>query len=82
MGASPCLDGADAGGGGGFLGGQELGVFAREDVVGYGGEVVFLAQGEAEGQHEGGFAGADGAEGGVSGYVIVGFGWGGGMMGV
>jgi len=32
-----------------------------EDVVGDGGDGVLIAEGEAEGEHEGGFAGADGS---------------------
>ena len=41
---------------------EELAVFAREDVVGHGGDAVLLAEGEAELQHQGGLAGADRAE--------------------
>lgn len=40
---------------------EELGVFACEDVVGYGAETVCGAEGVAEREHEGGFAGADGS---------------------
>ena len=43
------------------MAGEKFGVFAREDVVGYGGEGVGGAKGEAEGEHEGCFAGAYGA---------------------
>lgn len=57
------LDGADAGRGESPVPRQELGVFAREDVVCDGGDGVFLAEGEAELKHEGGFARADGAVG-------------------
>lgn len=55
------LDGADAVRGQGLVLGEELGVLAREDVVGDGGDVVLGAQGVAQGQHEGGLAAADGA---------------------
>ena len=54
--AAAGLNGADAFGGEGFVAGQELAVFAREDVVGHGGYAVFVAQGEAEGEHQGGLA--------------------------
>ena len=45
--------------------GEELGVFAREDVVCYCCYAVFGAEGEAEGEHEGCFAGTDRAVGGA-----------------
>ena len=54
--AAAGLNGADAFGGEGFVAGQELAVFAREDVVGHGGYTVFVAQGEAESEHQGGLA--------------------------
>lgn len=79
MRASASLDGADARGGEGLLGGQEFGVFAGEDVVGDSREVVFLAQGEAEGEHEGGLAGADGAGEALAATSSLGFGWGEGV---
>ena len=41
--------------------GEEFGVFARKDVVGYGGDGVGGAERLAEGEHERGFAGADGS---------------------
>lgn len=34
-----------------------------EDVVRHGGERVLVAQGEAEGEHQGGLAGSDGSVG-------------------
>ena len=40
----------------GFVAGEELAVLAREDVVGHGCYVVFVAESEAEGEHQGGFA--------------------------
>ena len=61
VGAAAGLDGPDARGREGGVPGEELGVLAREDVVGDGGDAVGVAQGEAEGEHQGGFAGADGA---------------------
>ncbi|KAK0776223.1 hypothetical protein LTR91_023256 [Friedmanniomyces endolithicus] len=54
-----CLDGPDALGGEGVVARQELAVLAGEDVVGDGGYAVVVAEGEAEGEHQGGFAGAD-----------------------
>lgn len=61
VGAAAGLDGLDARGREGGVPGEELGVLAREDVVGDGGDAVGVAQGEAEGEHERGFAGSDGA---------------------
>lgn len=43
------LDGADARGGEGLVPGEELGVLAREDVVGHGGDRVLGSQREAQG---------------------------------
>lgn len=60
------LDGADPLRRESGVAGEELGVFAGEDVVGDGGKAVLLAEGEAQGQHEGGFARAHGSEFGVS----------------
>ena len=45
----------------GVVSGKELGVFAREDVVRHGGDGVAVAEGFGEFEHEGCFAGADGA---------------------
>lgn len=55
------FDGADSGRGEGAVAGKEFGVFAGEDVVCYGAEGVRGAEGVAQGQHEGGLAGADGS---------------------
>lgn len=48
---------------------KELAVFAREDVVCYGCDVVLISEGEAEGEHQGCFAGADGS--GISVFFLV-----------
>lgn len=60
VGAAARLDGADALGGQGAVARQELGVLAREDVVGDGGDVVPRAQGVAQRQHQRRLARADG----------------------
>lgn len=39
--------------------GKELAVFPREDVVGHSSDVVLVAKCEAQGEHQGGLAGAD-----------------------
>ncbi|KAK1004940.1 hypothetical protein LTR54_007261 [Friedmanniomyces endolithicus] len=54
-----CFDRPDALGGEGVVAGQEFAVLAGEDVVGDGGYAVVVAESEAEGEHQGGFAGAD-----------------------
>ncbi|EEY15495.1 predicted protein [Verticillium alfalfae VaMs.102] len=59
--AAARLDGADARGRQGLVAGQELGVLAREDVVGHGGERVLFAQRPRERQHEGRLAGTHGS---------------------
>ena len=56
--AAARLYGLDARGRQGGVPGQELGVLAREDVVCNGGDAVRVAQGEAEGEHQGSLAGA------------------------
>lgn len=59
--AAARFDGLDPCGRQGGAPRQELGVFPREDVVGHGGDAVAVAQGQAEGEHQCGFAGADGS---------------------
>ncbi len=54
------LDGDDALGRQGAVFGQELGVLAREDVVGHGRDVVLAPQGQAEFEHERRLAGPHG----------------------
>lgn len=56
VGAAAGLDCADAGGGEGFVSGEELCVFAGEDVVCYRREGVGGAEVAGEGEHEGCFA--------------------------
>ena len=51
VGAAARFDGLDARGGQGGVAGEEFGVFAREDVVGDGGDAVAVAEGVAEGEH-------------------------------
>ncbi len=70
VGAAAGFDGLDPRGREGGVSGEEFGVLAGEDVVGYGGDAVGGAEGEAEGEHEGGFAGADGSGGGGGGLVM------------
>ena len=62
VGAPPRFDGDDAGSRERAVAVQELGVLAGEDVVGYGGEGVGVAEAGEEGEEEGGFAGTDGAD--------------------
>lgn len=59
--AAAGFDGSDTVRGEGLMADEEFAVFAGEDVVGDGGEAEAVAEGEAELEHEGGFAGADGA---------------------
>lgn len=61
MGAAARLNGDDTLGGQGVVLGEELAVFAGEDVVCDGGDGEARAEGFAEGKHEGGLAGAYGA---------------------
>ncbi len=59
--AAAGFDGADAVGFEGFVAHEEFAVFFGEDVVGDGGDLVAVAQLAAEGEHQGGFAAADGS---------------------
>lgn len=52
VGTATGLDGDDAVGAQGAVLGEELGVLARKDVVGHGSDVVFLAQRQAQLQHQ------------------------------
>jgi len=61
VGAAASFDGADALRGKRAVAGEEFGVFAGEDVIGDSGDGVGVSEGEAECEHEGGFAGAYGA---------------------
>lgn len=61
--AAAGLDGADPRRREGLVPRQELGVLAREDVVGHGCQAVLVAERQAEGQHQGRLARADGAVG-------------------
>ena len=60
MGAAACFDGYDSLGRESVVAGQELGVFAREDIVRYGGDGVAVTEGFGELEHEGRLARADG----------------------
>ena len=57
--AAAGFDGTDSGGFQGAVADEELSVFAGEDVVGDGAEAQAVAEGEAELEHERGFAAAD-----------------------
>ena len=61
MGAAAGFNAEDAVFGEGLVALQELGVFLGIDVVSDDGQVVAVPQRIAEGEGEGGFAGADGA---------------------
>ena len=61
VGAAAGFDGADAGGFQGLVLGEKLAVFLGKNVIGNGGEAEGFAQPEAELEHEGGLAAADGA---------------------
>ena len=63
MGTATGFYGRDAGGRESVVGVQEVCVFAGEDVICDRGDGVPSAQREAELEHEGGFAGTDGAFG-------------------
>lgn len=60
VGAATGFDGDDAVGAQGAVLGEELGVLACEDVVGHGRDVVFLAQRQAQLQHQSRLPGPDG----------------------
>lgn len=71
MWAAAGFDGADAWCGKRVVSVEEVGVFAREDVVGHGGEAVAVTEGKEEREKESGFATTDGAVGMVVGLAML-----------
>jgi len=61
MGTTAGFDGGNAFVGKGVVADEKLAVFLGEDVIGHGAEAQAIAQGEAELEHEGGFAAANGS---------------------